>query len=278
MAEKAQSEKGKYADLKERARAIRRLAVMMSYESKTSHVGCALSFADILAALYFRVANVNPERPDDPRRDRVLLSKGHAVAGLYGALAERGFFPKEKLKEYCRDGSKLASHIVRGAVPGAETSSGSGGHGLSLGVGVAIALRNQKLPSRVFVLSGDGELQEGSVWEAALFAASQKLSNIVLVVDRNNFQDGSDGLRADEIVNLGSLDEKFKAFGWDAAVVDGHSFEELIPALEKMGDKPYAIVANTVKGKGVSYMEGRGEWHGKVPDDEQYAIAMKELS
>ncbi len=265
-------------ELAEHARLIRKDSVTMSYESKTSHVGCALSFADILSALYFVVANVDPKNPTANDRDRIILSKGHAVVGLYAALAERGFFPKEKLNEYCRPGSTLASHIVYGAVPGAETSGGSGGHGLPIACGMAVALRNQNFKSRVFVLSGDGELEEGSAWEAALFAGFHKLSNITLIVDQNNLQDGTDGLHVSEILNLAPLDGKFRSFGWDVEVVDGHDFNSLIPALSKISDRPRAVIAKTVKGKGVSFMEGLGVWHGKVPSDEQYVQAMKELS
>jgi transketolase len=262
----------------EHAREIRKMAVTMSYESKTSHVGCALSFADILTALYFDVLNLDPKHPDAPDRDRVILSKGHAVVGLYAALAERGFFPKEKLKEYCQDGSRLASHIVRGVVPGAETSNGSGGHGLPLAVGMAVALRNQNLPSRIIVLSGDGELEEGSVWEAALFAGHHKLSNLLMVVDRNNFQDGTSGSRVEQILDLEPLDEKFKAFGFEVDFVDGHDFNALISVLSKSSEKPRVVIANTIKGRGVSFMEGRGEWHNKAPNQEQYETAMKDLS
>jgi transketolase len=267
-----------YSELADHAREIRKNSVTMSYESKTSHVGCALSFADILSALYFNVAHIDPKDPDAPDRDRIILSKGHGVVGLYAALGERGFFPKSKFSEYCREGSTLASHVVHKAVPGAETSGGSGGHGLPIGVGMAVGLRNQKFNSRVIVLSGDGELEEGSVWEALLFAAHHKLSNLVFVVDKNNLQDGTDGLHVSDILNLDPLDEKFRAFGWDVDVVDGHSFDELITAFDKKTEGPHAIIANTIKGKGVSFMENIGIWHGKVPSDEQYAQAMKELS
>lgn len=260
------------------AKEIRKNSVTMSYESKTSHVGCALSFADILTVLYFRVANITPKDPKAPDRDRIILSKGHGVVGMYAALAERGFFPKEKLAEYCREGSILASHIVKDALPGAETSNGSLGHGLSMGVGMAIALKNQGLASRVFVLAGDGEMQEGSMWEGAMFAGTHELSNITVVVDENHFQDGGDGLRVEQIVAVGPLDDKFRSFGWDVDVINGHDFDELTAALSKKGNRPRAVIARTVKGKGVSYMENRGEWHGKVPSPEQYELAMKELS
>lgn len=259
------------------AREIRKMSVKMSYESKTSHVGCALSFADILSALYFHSLQIDPESPWAPERDRVILSKGHGVVGLYAALAERGFFPKKELDTYCTDGSRLASHIVYKAVPGAETSGGSGGHGLPIAVGMAVALRNQNLPSRMFVLSGDGELEEGSVWEAALFAGFHKLSNIVLVVDRNRLQDGGDKLRTDDILGLDPLDEKFRTFGWDAEIVDGHDFAALTAAFDKKGDKPRVVIANTTKGKGVSFMENDGDWHVRAPNAEQYTKAMQEL-
>jgi transketolase len=266
-------------ELEAKAKNIRRAIVEMIYRAKSSHIGCSLSSAEILTALYFgRVLKVDPKNPTDPDRDRFILSKGHGVSAVYATLAERGFFPKEKLEEYGKNGTTLASHIVLNVVPGAETSNGSGGHGLPLGVGMAIAARFDKRPSRTFVFSGDGELEEGSVWEAALFAGFHKLSNLTLVVDRNNLQDGTDGKHLSDILDLNPLDEKFKAFGWDADIIDGHNFEELIPALQKQTGRPRVVIAKTTKGKGVSFMEDRGEWHGKCPDAGQYAQAMKELS
>jgi transketolase len=266
------------AELEKHARSIRRTVVEIIYRAKASHIGCCLSSADILTALYFEALKVDPENPSAPHRDRFVLSKGHAVAACYATLAERGFFDREKLQEYGQDGTVLASHIVHGVMPGVETSNGSGGHGLSLGVGMAIAARNQKFSSRIFVLSGDGELQEGSVWEAALFAGFHKLSNLTLIIDHNHLQDGTDGLRVEEILNLSPLDEKWRAFRWDVDIVDGHNFGELISALNKKTHGPHVVIANTIKGKGVSYMENRGEWHGKCPNEEQYQLAMKELS
>lgn len=260
------------------AKEVRRGIVEMIYRAKSSHIGCSLSAADILVSLYFRVMNIDPAHPEKADRDRFVLSKGHAVSAVYNTLAARGFFPKERLEAYGTNGTNLASHIVRNAVPGAETSNGSGGHGLPLGVGMALAARSEGASWRTFVLSGDGEMEEGSVWEALLFGATHKLSNLTLIIDRNNLQDGADGLRSNEVLNMDPLDEKLRAFGWDAETVDGHNFEELIPALQKQTEKPRAIIAKTVKGRGVSFMENHGEWHGKCPDAEQYAVAIKELS
>ncbi|MEK7174238.1 MAG: transketolase [Patescibacteria group bacterium] len=266
-------------DLFGRAKHIRRDIVEMIYRAKSSHIGCALSAADILTALYFGgVLRIDPKSPKAPGRDRLILSKGHAVTAVYAALAERGFFPKEKLLEYGTDGTTLASHIVLDVLPGTETSSGSGGHGLPMGVGMALAARADKNGARIFVLSGDGELEEGSAWEAMLFAGHHKLSNLKLIVDRNDLQDGVDGLRVSDVLDLNPLDEKFRAFGWEVDIVDGHDPAALIPALKKETARPHAIIAKTVKGKGVSFMENRGEWHGKCPNADEYAIAIKELS
>lgn len=265
-------------ELEKTAKFIRRSIVDMIYKAKSSHIGCSLSVTDILTALYFSVLNIDPNNPSDPNRDRLVLSKGHAVAALYVTLAKRGFFPISKLEEYGTDGTKLACHIVKDAVPGVETSAGSGGHGLSLGIGMALAIKIKKGSARVFVISGDAETEEGSVWEALMFAGHHNISNLKLIIDRNNFQDGMDGLRVDEILNLNPLDEKLKAFGWEVDIVNGHDFDELVPALNKKTERPHAIIAKTTKGKGVSFMENKGEWHGKCPSDEQYAIAVKELS
>ncbi len=258
---------------------IRRVIVTMIHRSKSSHIGCSLSSADIWTALYFGgVMNIDPKHPAADDRDRLVLSKGHGVSAFYATLSERGFFPKEKLGEYGQDGTELASHIVRGVLPGAETSNGSGGHGLSLGVGMALAARYKKNGARVFVLSGDGELEEGSVWEAAMFAAVQGLNNLTMIIDRNGLQDGQDALTTEEIMGLEPLEKKFTAFGWEVLKIDGHDFYQLIPALKKRTNRPLVVIAKTIKGKGVSYMENGPAWHGKCPNDEEYAQAMKELS
>lgn len=266
-------------ELERTAKAIRKNIVTLIYNAKSSHVGCSLSAADIFTALYFGgVMKIDPAHPDADDRDRLVLSKGHAVSALYTTLAERGFFPKEKLAEYGKDGTTLASHIVRGVVPGAETSNGSGGHGQPLGAGMALASKIKGNSARIFILSGDGELAEGSAWEAILFAGFRRLDNLTMVIDRNHLQDGQDGLRTDTILDIEPLEEKLGAFRWDVETVNGHDFAELTPALTKTGSKPRAVIANTTKGKGVSFMENRGEWHGKCPSLEEYEIAIKELS
>ncbi len=261
------------------AKNIRRTIVTLIYKAKSSHIGCSLSSADIWAALYFGgVMNITPETVKSEGRDRFVLSKGHGVSAFYATLAERGFFPRAKIEEYGKDGTELASHIVHGVLPGAETSNGSGGHGLPLGVGMALAARQLKTGSHTFVLSGDGECEEGSVWEAMMFATAQKLNNITLIIDRNHLQDGQDLGTTELIMALDPLDKKFEAFGWEVEVVNGHDLEELIPALKKKSDRPRVVIANTVKGKGVSYMENGPLWHGKCPNDAEYAQAMNELA
>lgn len=260
------------------SRLVRQTILNLVYRAKASHVGCSLSVADILIVLYFGVMRIDPENPTASDRDRCILSKGHSISALYATLAHRGFFPKERLEAYGRDGSPIAVHGVRGAVPGIEVSTGSGGHGLSLGIGMALASRRLKKGTRVFVVAGDGEMAEGSVWEAVLFAGFHKIFNLKLIIDRNHFQDGQDGLGTDEILNLEPFSEKLSAFHWDVDVVDGHNFEELTSAFEKKTDRPHAIIANTLKGKGVSFMEGKPEWHGKSPNEEEYTKAIEELS
>ena len=257
------------------AKNVRRMIVEMIYRAKCSHIGCSLSVADILTALYFGVLRFDPAHPDDPKRDRLIMSKGHGVAALYATLAERGFFAREELDSYGTDGTRLASHVVRNALPGTETSNGSGGHGLSLGIGMAIAARNAGNGARIFVVSGDGELEEGSVWEALLFGSHHGLPHVTMVVDQNGMQ--SEG-STETIIGIEPLADKFRAFGWDAAVVDGHDFTQLIPAFSHSGSRPRVVIAKTTKGKGVSYMENKWQWHNSSPNDEQYKIAMEELS
>jgi transketolase len=259
------------------AKLIRKKIVDLIYQAKASHIGCSLSVTDILVALYFEVMHIDPKNHEAPDRDRLILSKGHSISALYATLAHRGFFPESELESYGKDASRLASHGVRGALPGIEVSTGSGGHGLPLGVGMAIALGRSKSNARVFVVSGDGEMAEGSVWEALLFAGFHKLSNLTLVIDHNHLQDGQDGLRTDDILDIHSFKEKLNAFRWDVTKVDGHNFEELIPTLSEKRERPHAIIANTVKGKGVSFMEDRPEWHGKSPNEDEYNNAVREL-
>ena len=254
---------GVTADLELRARKIRRHVVRMSSVAGVPHVASALSCVDILVALYFRVARLDPAEPGAPWRDRIILSKGHASAALYACLAERGFFPVSRLAEYARDASVMAEHPSRGALPGIEVTSGSLGHGLGLGSGLALALRMDASPARVFAILSDGECNEGSIWEAALWAPAQGLENLCAIVDFNKLQATG---RSEEITMLAPLREKWESFGWETFEIDGHSFPQLVAALAApTAGRPKAIVAHTVKGRGVSFMEDDLEWHYRPP-------------
>jgi transketolase len=256
---------------------VRVRALQMVHRASASHIGSSLSMTDLLAVLYGGgILRVDPARPDWPERDRFVLSKGHAAAAGYATLAEAGFFPIEWLDTYCQDGSKLPGHLTRG-VPGVELSTGSLGHGLPVGAGMALAARADGSPARVFVLLSDGELDEGSNWEAILFAAHHGLENLVAIVDYNKIQ--SFGSVAD-VMRLDPLAEKWRAFGWACREIDGHDHAAISDALSAVPHepgKPTAIVAHTIKGKGVSFMEGQLAWHYKSPNDEQLAQALAEL-
>jgi transketolase len=231
--------------------------------------------ADILAVLYGGVLRIKPDDPAWQQRDRLIVSKGHAAAAVYAVLAERGFFPRQLLETYCQDGSRLTGHISH-RVPGVEFSTGSLGHGLSLGCGIALAGREEE-GFRAFVILSDGECDEGSVWEAALFAAHHRLSNLVAIIDYNKIQSFG---RVDEVLALEPFAAKWSAFGWNAVEVDGHDHDSLRAALEAVPAaerRPTAIVAHTVKGKGVSFMEDRLAWHYKSPSEEQLEQALREL-
>lgn len=264
------------------ANALRRDILKMIHNAKSGHPGGALSCVDILSVLYKKVLNVPVEWDkaiDFSERDRFILSKGHASTALYAILAHCGFFPVNMLMSFRMLGSKLQGHpSSRAQLPGIEVSTGSLGQGLSIGVGMALALRldgNKK--SKVFVLLGDGEMQEGSVWESLMNAANQKLDNLIVIVDKNNLQ--IDGSTCD-IKSLEPLDEKLKAFGFEVYSIDGHNYEEIENTLleAKNSNKLCAIIANTIKGKGVSFMENTCAWHGKAPNDEQLANALEELN
>ena len=262
-------------DLEDIAKSIRRSAIQMAHASKASHSGSALSIVDLLTVLYFSVMEVDPDQPSWPERDRFILSKGHASAALYATLAERGFFDKALLKTFYQDGGILPGHVDFTAAPGIEASAGSLGHGLSLGAGMALAMRTDRINSRVFVVMGDGELNEGSVWEALMFIPHQQLTSLTVIVDCNNYQ--GYGAAAD-VLNMDPLDQKLRAFGWDVNVIDGHDFDALNNALKKEPKlQPIAILAQTVKGKGVSYMEDEFVWHYKSPNDDQLSVALEEL-
>lgn len=247
------------------------------YHAKSGHPGGSLSSADILTYLYFEKMNINPENPSDENRDRLVLSKGHAAPVLYSVLANRGYFDTEMLPTLRHVGSILQGHPDMKKIPGVDMSSGSLGQGISAATGMALSAKHFGNDYKVYTILGDGEIQEGQVWEAAMFASHKKLNNLTVIVDNNNLQiDGS----IDAVNSPYPIDEKFKAFGFEVIVIDGHNFDEIEAALEKAGtfDKPLAIIANTVKGKGVSFMENQVGWHGSAPNEEQYNTAMAELS
>jgi len=249
----------------------------MVHRANASHIGGCLSIADLLAVLYASALRVDPDRPDWPDRDRFVQSKGHAAAILYAVLAERGFFPLSSLDDYCRDGSVLCGHVTSPHLPGVEVSTGSLGHGLSIACGMALAAKRDKRAVRAFVLLSDGELDEGSTWEAILFAAHHHLDNLVAIVDYNKIQ--SFGTVA-EVLDLTPLAEKWHAFHWAVREIDGHHLEAIADAFAAVPfepGRPSVIVAHTVKGKGVSFMEGDLAWHYKAPDAAQLARALAEI-
>ena len=266
-----------YAELAEKARRIRINALKAIHAAKSGHPGGSLSSADILATLYFGELNIDPKNPKMADRDKFVLSKGHAVPALYAALGERGFYEVSEMMTLRQVGSKFQGHPNMSKVPGIEMSTGSLGQGFSAAVGMAIAGKIDKNPGRVYALTGDGELQEGIVWEAAMQAAHRKLDNLVAIVDLNGLQiDGKVG----DVKCVCPADEKFRSFGWNVINVDGHNFEELTTAFDeakKCGGVPTAIIAHTHKGKGVSFMEDNAGWHGKAPSDEELAAAIEEL-
>jgi transketolase len=256
---------------------IRKKIVEMCAVSKSSHIGSALSTVDILVSLYFHILRIDPKRPYTDTRDRFILSKGHACAALYAVLASRGFFSKATLNRYAIDGGRLFAHATMGTIPGIEASTGSLGHGLSIGIGMAISGKYEKKNFRVFVLLSDGECNEGSVWEAAMFASHHKLDNLIAIVDYNKLQAFG---RTNEVVNLEPFAEKWRSFGWSVKEIDGHDFRQLIPTFEKIPFKkssPCLIIAHTVKGKGISFMEDKLEWHYKSPNEVELGMALKEL-
>ena len=266
-------------ELERRANEMRSDIVRMIAEAGSGHPGGSLSCADILAALYFGgVLDHDPERPDWDERDRFILAKGHAAPALYAVLAQAGYFPREELLTLRKLGTRLQGHPDSNLVPGVEVSTGSLGQGLSIAAGAAAGLRLDGAPQTVFALLGDGECQEGQVWEAAMFAAHRKLDNLVAIVDRNGLQ--IDG-RTCDVCDPGDLGAKFAAFGWDVDEVDGHDLDALVAVLgaAKAGrdGRPHAVIARTVKGQGVPFMENEAGWHGKAPNAEQAAEALAAL-
>ncbi len=260
---------------------IRADVLKMIHNAKSGHPGGALSSVDILTVLYKKVLNVPKEwdkSPNFKERDRFILSKGHASTALYATLSYFGFFPEKLLMGFRMLGSKLQGHpSSRTKLPGIEVSTGSLGQGLSIGVGIALALRLDNIKSKVFVLMGDGEMQEGSVWESLMNANAKKLDNLVVIIDKNNLQ--IDG-KVQDVKTLEPLDKKLEAFGYKVYSIDGHNYDEIEKTLTeaKKSDKLCAIIANTIKGKGVSFMENNAGWHGKAPKDEELKLALEELN
>lgn len=262
----------------ELARRIRRHSVSMCSRANASHIGSSLSMADLLAALYAKFLRFDPRHPEWPERDRFILSKGHGCAALYAVLAECGYWPLADLESFYQDGSPLAGHATHKDVPGVEVSTGSLGHGLPLGTGMALAAQRDGLAHRVWVMLSDGECDEGSVWEAALFAPHHRLENLVAIVDYNKIQSFG---TVKEVLDLEPLGEKWRAFGWGVREIDGHdavAIEQAYAAVPFLPGRPSCVVAHTVKGKGVSYMENKLLWHYRAPRGEDLEIALRELA
>ena len=256
---------------------IRLRTLQMIYRAKSSHLGSAFSMAELLAVLYTQILRVDPNRPDWDERDRFILSKGHACAALYVVLAERGFFPRKWLDEFYQDGGHLAGHATHVGVPGVEFSTGSLGHGLPVSCGMALAAKKDRSTYRVFTLLSDGECDEGSNWEAALFAPHHKLDNLTVIIDYNKIQ--SLGPVSD-VLELEPLADKWRAFGWAVVEIDGHNFGQIEKALTNLpatAGKPTCVIAHTIKGKGISFMEDKLLWHYRCPDKEEMARALSEL-
>jgi len=254
---------------------IRKHAINMTNTGGSSHIGSILSIADILAVLYGSVMSYKADEPKWPGRDRFILSKGHAGAGVYAVLAESGFMSLDKLKTHYQDGSDLSGHVSHKGIPGVEFSTGSLGHGLPVATGMALAAKINKQMHNIYVLMSDGECDEGSNWEAALFAPHHKLDNLVVIIDRNKLQSIHS---TEDTLGLEPFVDKWQAFGWNVVNIDGHDHEQLISACNsKIMGKPLCVVANTTKGKGISFMENQVLWHYRSPQDEEYESAMREL-
>lgn len=264
-------------ELKEISKKVRISIIEQVYNAKSGHPGGSLSCADILTVLYFNQMNINEKEPKAPLRDRFVLSKGHCAPALYGTLAERGFFEKEKLKEFRKIDGNLQGHPDMNKVPGVDMTTGSLGQGLSVANGMALSSKLNHDGYRVYCLLGDGEIEEGQVWEAAMTSHKYKLDNLCAIVDYNNLQiDGN----VKDVKGLDNLEGRFKAFGFNTIVIDGHSIDQLIDAFESAKlckGAPTVIIAKTIKGKGVSFMENKAEWHGRAPSKEEYEEAIKEL-
>ncbi len=262
-------------DLNAVCKRVRRSLVETVYRAKSSHIGTGLSMVEALVVLYFEVLKVDPQKPADPNRDKFILSKAHGSAALYATLAERGFFDSKLLKEYCADGGRLPGHLDRLSVPGIETSGGSLGHGLGVGLGMALANKIDNNPGRIFVLLGDGECNEGSVWEAFMLAPQLKLRNLIVLIDFNFIQSLG---RTNEIIDQSNLKERLQSFGWESENVDGHNIGALSEAILAPQKRPRALVMQTIKGKGISFMEDKLLWHYRSPNEDEFRRAMEELT
>ncbi|WP_430442175.1 transketolase [Shinella sp.] len=262
-------------DLDRIARQIRLRDLQAVFEAGAGHIGGEMSAIDILTALYFRILNVSPDEPKRPDRDRFVLSKGHVALALYVTLAKRGFIPEEEIATFLKPHSRLNGHPNCNKVPGVETNTGPLGHGLPVAVGMSKAAKLTGATYRIYVLTGDGEMQEGSNWEAIASAAQFGLDNLTLIIDHNRFQQGAS---LEDTNNLAPFPAKLEAFGWDVTEINGNAMDEIVPALEKRGARPHCIVAHTNKGHGISFMQDKVDWHHKVPNAEQYEIAVAELS
>ena len=270
-------EQNRITELKEIARKVRVGIIEAVHSAASGHPGGSLSIADVMTYLYFEEMNVDPKNAADPMRDRLVLSKGHCSPALYSALAHKGFFPVEDLKTFRKSDSYLQGHPDLKKVPGVDMSSGSLGQGLSVACGMALSAKLDNVDRRVYAVLGDGESEEGQIWEAAMFASHYKLDNLCAVLDWNGLQ--IDGPVA-EVIGPAPFDTKFEAFGWNVIMIDGHDFEAIesaFNAAKAVKGKPTMIVAKTVKGKGVSFMEDQVGWHGSAPNKEQYEVAMKDL-
>jgi transketolase len=258
------------------SRKVRKVVLDIIYKSKSPHIGSSFSIAEILVALYYKVLNISPDDTHNPDRDRFILSKGHACPTLYAVLAERGFLSNDDLKGFAVNGGTLEQHPSMDLSRGIEVSTGSLGHGLSIGAGMALAGLNDSKRYEVYVILGCGELNEGSVWEAIMFAGQHRLNNLVALVDYNKIQAMG---HTRDIIDLEPLGEKWKSFGWDVQEIDGHNFEQIFKSLNSLSsEKPNVIILHTIKGKGVSFMEDRLLWHYRTPDDKEYKLALRELS
>lgn len=264
--------------LKKIALEVRKDIIEAVYSAKSGHPGGSLSIADILTVLYFNQMNIDEEKPDDPNRDRLVLSKGHACTALYSVLAEKGYFDKEDLKTFRKLGSPLQGHPDMNKVLGIDMTTGSLGQGLSASVGMAIASKMNKAGCKIYCILGDGEIEEGQIWEAAMSASKYKLDNLCVILDNNNLQiDGE----IEKVGGMNNITEKFLSFGFNVVNINGHNIDEIIDAIttaKQTKGKPTIIIAKTIKGKGVSFMENKAEWHGKAPSEEEYKLAMDELN